>query len=138
MICSHITAHPHTASLTHRTMSRQPDLFHCIPHRSPIPSGIVALIGGITADRPIFGLYKDNREIFIYAPEADHLKEEIDEEDEFYEYKIIEQNRKVFDFYLSMIVCFFISISVSILISFFLASLSYSHKFILERRGPHS
>ena len=77
-----------------------------IPIHCPIPKEMYALIGGITADKPIFGLFKDGREIFIQAPAADdyYKKEKIDPEDPFYDFKTIQENRKLFEWYLEKIV----------------------------------
>ncbi|KJA21059.1 hypothetical protein HYPSUDRAFT_166185 [Hypholoma sublateritium FD-334 SS-4] len=74
-----------------------------IPSHSPVPPGVVALIGGITGDQPIFGLVKDGQEICILAPCADYDKEEIDPEDPFYDFKVIQENRKLFARYLEEI-----------------------------------
>lgn len=75
-----------------------------IPSHSPVPPGMVALIGGITADKPIFGLFKDGQEIYIHAPGADYKKEKIDPGDAYYDFKTMQENRKLFARYLEEIV----------------------------------
>ena len=69
-----------------------------IPSHSPIPQKMFALIGGITADAPIFGLFKDGKEIYIHTASsaAVYEKEQIDPEDPFYDFKTIQENRKLF------------------------------------------
>ncbi len=77
-----------------------------IPSHSPIPNGTIALIGGITADLPIFGLYNKGKEIYIHTTSSAVRaeKEEIDPEDPFYDFKTIQKNRKLFERYLEEIV----------------------------------
>ncbi|KAF8900426.1 hypothetical protein CPB84DRAFT_1847226 [Gymnopilus junonius] len=60
--------------------------FKPIPKSSPIPPGVVGLIGGALPG--IFGLSKDNVEIIIEYPESDEPRKSVDPNDPCYDYLV--------------------------------------------------
>ncbi|KAF8970679.1 hypothetical protein BDZ97DRAFT_2055200 [Flammula alnicola] len=76
--------------------------FQAIPDSCPIPPGVVALVGGIMGERPIYALWKDRKEIIIQAPESEDLLE-VDPDDPHYLWKVMCKARKTYANYLEII-----------------------------------
>lgn len=79
--------------------------FYPIPRKSPIPTNVVAIIGGVVGINPTFVLSLNKKEMVVQAATDPPGFRSIDDKDHpFFEFLVFERSEKIYGHYLEIIV----------------------------------
>lgn len=107
MIDAITSDYPLTITISSTTHNMLDFSFKPIPKSSPIPPGVVALIGGALPG--IFGLCKDGKEIIIEYPDSDEPRNSVDPNDPCYDYWVLVKTGERHAHFLEIVVRDFLS-----------------------------